>query len=72
MAVATGELPPSPQLAPVPDEVERQQRLDRMKRRATGLLVIAVFVYAITRAIESRYPWIGFLRAMSEALKNAK
>ena len=55
------------QPAPVPDEVERQARLDRMKRRATGLLVLATLIYIGTRALEPRYPWLGFLRAMAEA-----
>ena len=57
----------SPQLAPVPDEVERQERLDRMKRRATGLLVLATVIYAVTRLLEPRYGWLGFIRAMAEA-----
>jgi uncharacterized membrane-anchored protein YjiN (DUF445 family) len=38
-----------------------------MKRRATGLLVLATIVYFATRFLESRYPWLGFLRAMAEA-----
>ncbi len=38
-----------------------------MKRRATGLLVGAVVIYAITRLLEPRYGWIGFIRAMAEA-----
>ena len=58
---------PSPQLAPVPDEVDRQRRLDQMKRRATGLLVLATGVYIVTRLLEPRYSWLGFLRAMAEA-----
>ncbi|MGH7636153.1 MAG: DUF445 family protein, partial [Gemmatimonadaceae bacterium] len=67
MTVAA-EIPPAPpQLAPVPDEVERQQRLDRMKRRATGLLVLATAVFAATAFLERRYPWLGFIRAMAEA-----
>jgi uncharacterized membrane-anchored protein YjiN (DUF445 family) len=55
------------QPAPIPDEVERQRRLDSMKRRATGLLVLATVVFIATRALEPRYPWLGFLRAMAEA-----
>src|SRR5688500_20259192 len=58
---------PPPQLAPVPDEVDRQRRLDQMKRRATGLLVIATIIYIVTRLLEPRYSWLGFLRAMAEA-----
>jgi len=57
----------SPQLAPPPDQEERQRRLDRMKRRATGLLVGAVVVYVITRLLEPRFGWLGFVRAMAEA-----
>jgi uncharacterized membrane-anchored protein YjiN (DUF445 family) len=67
VTVATEALSPSPQLAPVPDEVERQQRLDRMKRRATGLLVLATIIFAGTAFLESRFPWLGFVRAMAEA-----
>ena len=67
MRVAMERGDPSPQLAPVPDEVERQRRLDQMKRRATGLLVLATGVYIVTRLLEPRYSWLGFLRAMAEA-----
>ena len=56
-----------PQPAPPPDEETRRAELDRMKRRATGLLVLATVVYFVTRFMESRYPWLGFLRAMAEA-----
>jgi len=56
-----------PQLAPVPDEVERQRRLDQMKARATGLLVLATAVFIVTRLLEPRYEWLGFVRAMAEA-----
>ena len=38
-----------------------------MKRKATGLLVLATVVYIITRLLEPRYEWLGFLRAMAEA-----
>jgi len=55
------------QPAPVPDEAERQRRLDHMKRRATGLLVLAALIYVLTRALESRYGWLGYIRAMAEA-----
>jgi uncharacterized membrane-anchored protein YjiN (DUF445 family) len=58
---------PPPQLAPVPDEVDRQRRLDQMKSRATGLLVLATVIYIVTRLLEPRYHWLGFLRAMAEA-----
>ena len=58
---------PAPQPAPIADEVERQLRLDRMKRRATGLLVLASVIYVAARVFESRYHWLGYVRAMAEA-----
>lgn len=63
-------LPPVASLqqpAPVPDEAARQRRLDSMKRRATGLLVLATGVFVATHLLEARYPWLGFVRAMAEA-----
>jgi uncharacterized membrane-anchored protein YjiN (DUF445 family) len=56
-----------PQPKPPPDEEERKEQLATMKRRATGLLVGATGLYGVTRWLEPRYPWLGFLRAMSEA-----
>ena len=38
-----------------------------MKARATGMLVFATIVFVIARAFESRYPWVGFVRATAEA-----
>ena len=67
MTAETERSVPPPQLAPVPDEVERQRRLDQMKSRATGLLVLATAIYIVTRLLEPRYAWLGFLRAMAEA-----
>lgn len=61
------QVTPPPQLAPVPDEVERQRRLDRMKGRATGMLVVATVIFFVTRLLEPRFPWLGFIRAMAEA-----
>ncbi|HTL95107.1 MAG TPA: DUF445 domain-containing protein [Gemmatimonadaceae bacterium] len=61
------------QIAPVtmplarPDDADRQAQLDRMKRRATGLLVLATAVFGVTRWYESRFPWLGFIRATAEA-----
>src|SRR5579872_5473596 len=50
-----------------PDDADRQAQLDRMKRRATGLLVVATAIFGVTRWYESRYPWLGFIRATAEA-----
>ena len=72
---------PSSSLVPVPlegprgpkamqilhDEATRQAQLDQMKGRATMLLIAATILFVITRAIESRYPWIGIVRATMEA-----
>ena len=49
------------------DEAVRQQQLDTMKRRATLLLAGATILFVVTRAFESRYPWIGYIRATMEA-----
>jgi len=48
-------------------EAVRQAQLDTMKRRATLLLAAATVLFVITRAFESRYPWIGYIRATMEA-----
>jgi uncharacterized membrane-anchored protein YjiN (DUF445 family) len=49
------------------DEATRQAALDKMKGRATLLLVAATILFVVTRAIESRYPWIAIVRATMEA-----
>ena len=49
------------------DDPQKAIALDRMKRRATGLLVLAAGVFAVALAFESRYPWLGYLRATAEA-----
>jgi uncharacterized membrane-anchored protein YjiN (DUF445 family) len=55
---------------PLPDlknVAERQERLTRMKRIATGLFVFVTLLFIVTRLLEERYPWLGWIRAMSEA-----
>ncbi|HWZ29369.1 MAG TPA: DUF445 domain-containing protein [Gemmatimonadales bacterium] len=54
-------------LAPRPDDGTRQAQLDVMKRRATGLLALAAVVFAGASVLESRYPWLGYVRATAEA-----
>ena len=49
------------------DEATRQAALDRMKRRATALLIAATIIFIVARAFESRLPWIGIIRATAEA-----
>lgn len=65
--------PPQPPRLPAPvapsvhDEEARQEALDRMKRRATLLLVAAAVCYVIARIFEPRYHWVGIIRATMEA-----
>lgn len=54
-------------LQPIKDEELKRQQLETMKRRATGLLLVAAVVFGITRALEGRWPWLGYLRATAEA-----
>jgi len=38
-----------------------------MKIAATGLLVLMAAVFAVTRTLEPRYPWLSFVKAFAEA-----
>jgi uncharacterized membrane-anchored protein YjiN (DUF445 family) len=38
-----------------------------MKRRATGLLAIALVVFVVASIYEPLYPWLGYVRATAEA-----
>ena len=49
------------------DEAERARRLIVMKRRATGLLVLFTGLFIASRLLESRFPWLAAVRAISEA-----
>ncbi len=51
----------------VADAEAKQLMLDRMKRRATGLLVVMSGVFLVTLLLEPRYPWLGYVRATAEA-----
>jgi uncharacterized membrane-anchored protein YjiN (DUF445 family) len=46
---------------------ERQRNLDRMKRRATGLLVLMGVIFIVARTLEAQHPWLGYIRATAEA-----
>ena len=50
-----------------PDDAARQARLETMRRRATGLLVLAGMVFIGARFLEGVHPWLGFVRATAEA-----
>ena len=60
-----GEAPLS--VPPVADAEVKQQRLDQMKRRATGLLIAMTGVFIATRLLEPAHPWIAYIRATAEA-----
>jgi len=49
------------------EEQARQIRLDRMKRIATGLLLLSTAVFAVALRYEAQYAWVGFVRATAEA-----
>jgi uncharacterized membrane-anchored protein YjiN (DUF445 family) len=54
-------------MQPISDPEERQRQLDRMKRRATGLLVFMGALFLVARIFEPRYAWLGYIRATAEA-----
>ncbi len=51
----------------VADAEAKQLELDRMKRRATGLLVAMSAVFLVTLVLEPGHPWLGYVRATAEA-----
>jgi uncharacterized membrane-anchored protein YjiN (DUF445 family) len=55
---------PIPQVA---DAEAKQLQLTRMKRRATGLLVLMGVVFVIAWILEPAHPWLGYVRATAEA-----
>jgi len=46
---------------------ERQRNLDRMKARATGLLILMGMIFVVARMFEPQHPWLGYIRATAEA-----
>jgi hypothetical protein len=59
--------PLPPGLQPSPDDALRRDRLVRMQRVATGLLVVVAVLFVVARQYEGRYPALGYLRAFAEA-----
>ena len=55
---------PIPQVA---DAEAKQLQLTRMKRRATGLLVLMGLVFVIAWSLEPAHSWLGYVRATAEA-----
>ncbi len=66
MTDQSSETPRTPQWSR-PDDAERQARLDAMKRRATGLLAVALLIFIVAMILEPHYPWLGYVRATAEA-----
>jgi uncharacterized membrane-anchored protein YjiN (DUF445 family) len=46
---------------------ERQRSLDRMKLRATGLLILMGLIFIVARVFEADHSWLGYVRATAEA-----
>ncbi|HEY8101006.1 MAG TPA: DUF445 domain-containing protein [Burkholderiaceae bacterium] len=49
------------------DEQAQQVQLIRIRRIATGLLVLMTIIFVITKFLEPRYPYLAFIRAFTEA-----
>jgi uncharacterized membrane-anchored protein YjiN (DUF445 family) len=62
---ADADLPPALRIT-ADDEIKRQ-RLASMKRIATGMLVVVAALFVVSRLLESRYPWLSWVRAFAEA-----
>ena len=50
------------QIPQVADAETKQLQLDRMKRRATGLLVVMAVVFVAAWVLEGGHPWLGYVR----------
>ena len=49
------------------DEPARYAELLRMKRLATGLLMVALVILVVARFFEPTRPWLSFVRATADA-----
>jgi uncharacterized membrane-anchored protein YjiN (DUF445 family) len=56
-----------PTMQDITNPEERQRSLDRMKRRATGLLVLMGAIFVATSLLEGQHVWVGYVRATAEA-----
>ncbi|HWK88400.1 MAG TPA: DUF445 domain-containing protein, partial [Longimicrobium sp.] len=54
-------------LPPLKDEQLKKEQLDKMKFRATGLLVAAAVIFVVCTLLQARWPWLGYVRATAEA-----
>jgi uncharacterized membrane-anchored protein YjiN (DUF445 family) len=71
-AAVLSSLPPHSESAPtVRSEAEQRQILAKMRRIATGLLVLMTMLFLVSRWIIATYPeteiWMGFVRSFAEA-----
>lgn len=48
-------------------EQQQELQLERMRRLATGLLVLMACVFLAARLLQSRMPWLSFVAAFAEA-----
>ena len=60
-------LNPPAAVRPPLDDAARLERLKRMKRVATGMLLLSLLVFLVTLLLEPTYPWLGYVRATAEA-----
>ena len=49
------------------EDAVRRRNLVRMKVAATSLLLAATVVFIVTRSLEDRWSWLGYVRATAEA-----
>src|SRR5512140_307228 len=54
-------------LGPKPTDDARRADIARVRRRATGLLLLAAVIFVVARLFETRWPWLGYVRATAEA-----
>ncbi len=52
--------------AVTPEDFARLAQLRRMQGLALGLLGLMAVIFVVSFALQSRYPWLGFVRAASE------
>ena len=49
-----------------PSDTERLRALRRMKLIATGLFVLMAVIFVVAFTLQSRYPWLAYVRAAAE------
>ena len=54
-------------LGPKPTDDARRADIARVRRKATGLLLLAAVIFVVARLLETRWPWLGYVRATAEA-----